>query len=292
VKGINIRKNMMKHIKSREDFLNEQLFGNMYGQIIDLLGGLSGEIKDPKPSVVNGEVKFTSSGDKGKNIQLLIDTMKKHGITNPYTQIAILGVIGKESGYVPKNEYSYSNTDNSRLRNLFGRRLKRFSDDELNKLKKDDVEFYDVIYGNKQDPKPNWNTGNDQPGDGFKYRGRGFNQITFKSLYEKYQKLFDKYGKLSKNVNIVSNPDQLNDPEVAAEAAVLYFLDAASNKAMGQKYGVSDINGFKDQRTAIKAMTNANAGWGKDIGGSRDLEKAEKYAANFKMDSSGSASLA
>lgn len=283
----------MRHLKNIDQFVNEHLFGNSYNKFLSLLGLTApGEIKEPKPSVVDGKVKFSEGGDKGKNIQILIETMKKHGITNPYTQIAILGVIGKECGYIPKNEYSYSGTSNERLRKLFGKRLERFNDTELDTLKRNDVEFYDVIYGSKQDPKPNWNTGNTQPGDGYKYRGRGFNGITFKSLYEKYQKLLDQHSKLSKKVNIVNNPDELNDPEVAAEVAILYFLDAANSKQMPMKYGVSDINGFKDQRTATKAMTNANAGWGKDIEGSESLARAEQNVTKFNIDTTGTASLA
>ena len=141
----------MKHIKPIEEFLNEQLFGNTYGQFLDLLGlGGPEDVKDPKPSIVDGSVKFSGSGDKGKNIQILIDTMKKHGITNPYTQIAILGVIGKESNYIPKIEKGYENTSPERIRKIFGSRVSDLSDDEINQIKKDDEKFFDLVYGHKK----------------------------------------------------------------------------------------------------------------------------------------------
>jgi hypothetical protein len=55
----------MKHIKPIKDFLNEQLFRNTYGQFLDLLGlGGPEDVKDPKPSIVGGSVKFSGSGDK------------------------------------------------------------------------------------------------------------------------------------------------------------------------------------------------------------------------------------
>lgn len=281
----------MKHIKSRDQFLNEQLFGNAGGKILDLLGLGSVDLQEPEESVVDGEIKFNESGDKGKNIQALIETMKRHQITNPYTQIAILGVIGKECGYIPKNEIGYGGTSNERIRKAFGERVSKLSDSELNSLKSNDVKFFDRVYGPDDPSGKGQKYGNTQPGDGYKYRGRGFNGITFKSIYKRMQELIDKNGKLEKKVDIVSNPDSLNDIDVAAEVAVLYFLDRASSKMMAQKYGVSDINGFKDQDTAIKAMTNANAGWGKDITGSEGLQKAQKLAANFKVDSSKTASL-
>jgi len=282
----------MKHIKSIEDFkkVNEQLFGNVYGQFLDMLG--LGELKTPGASVVNGEVKVNISGDKGKNIQTLIDTMKKHGITNPYTQIAILSVIGKECGYVPKNEIGYGSTSNDRIRKIFGSRVSGLSDADLNTLKSNDVNFFDRVYGSTDPTGTGQKYGNSSLGDGYKYRGRGFNGITFKSIYQGMQKLLDKNSKLGRSVDIVTNPESLNELDVAAEVAILYFLDRASNKIMAQKYGTQDINGFKDQSTANKAMANANAGWGKNIEGSDALANTEKYAANFTVDSSGTASVA
>jgi hypothetical protein len=73
--------------------------------------------------------------------------MKRQNITNPYTQIGILSVIGKESGFVPQSEISYGNTSNQRIREIFGIRVKQYSDDELDSLKKDDKKFFDVVYG-------------------------------------------------------------------------------------------------------------------------------------------------
>ena len=229
----------MKYIKSRQEFhsIQEQLFSGAYNQVLSLLG-IGDEIKDPGESPVSGEVSFNISGNVGKNIEVLVETMKKHGITNPYTQIAILGVIGKESGYVPKNEIGYGSTPNDRIRGVFGSRVKGLSDSELDALKKDDVKFFDRVYG-PDDPTGNSQKyGNSNPGDGFKYRGRGFNGITFKKGYEKMQKMLEKSGKLEKQVNIVNNPDSLNDIDVAAECAVLYFLDSASSPEMYNKYGV------------------------------------------------------
>jgi putative chitinase len=283
----------MKHIKSIEDFkmVNEQLFGNVYGKLVNMLG-LDGELKPPGDSVVNGEVKVNISGDKGKNIQTLIDTMKKHGITNPYTQIAILGVIGKETEYIPKNEIGYGSTSNDRIRKIFGSRVSGLSNADLDTLKRNDVNFFDRIYGSTDPTGAGQKYGNTTPGDGYKYRGRGFNGITFKSIYQGMQKLLDKNSKLDKSVNIVTNPESLNELDVAAEVAILYFLDRASNKIMAQKYGTQNINGFKDQSTANKAMAHANAGWGNNIEGSDALANTEKYAANFTVDSSGTASMA
>ncbi len=88
-----------------------------------------------------------SGGSKDENIRVLINAMQQAGITNPFSQVGILGVIGKECGFIPKDEYGYGNTSNERLRHLFGSRLDQFDEPELEALKKRDEEFYDYIYG-------------------------------------------------------------------------------------------------------------------------------------------------
>lgn len=59
--------------------------------------------------------------------------------------------------------------------------------------------------------------GHTQPGDGFKYRGGGFVQLTWKKNYEKYGKRI--------GVDLVAHPEKITDPEVAAEILVLFCID-------------------------------------------------------------------
>jgi predicted chitinase len=226
------------------------------------------------------------STDKKKNVEAIIEAMKRNGITNPMTQKAILGVIGKESGFVPQSEISYSKTDNSRIRKIFGKRVAGLNDAQLTELKKDDVKFFDKVYGKEAKEYLGFDTGNTEPGDGFKYRGRGFNGITFKSTYKKFQDILSKYSKMENVPDIMGEPESLNsDPNVAAEVAVLFFIDAAKSPKMKQKYGTNDINSFTDQKTALKAITNLNAGIGKDIESDylKSFELASKAAEEFDI---------
>ena len=183
-----------------------------------------------------------------KTIELIKQALSKQGITNKYLQVGIIAVVSTEGGFVPRSEMSYKNTNNKRLRILFGSRLPE-SEEQLTELKKDDVKFYDKIYGGKH--------GNNQVGDGFKYRGRGFNQITYKDLYKKYG---DAIG-----VDLVNNPDRLNEIEIAADALAVFFKDGLKIGFSGhaqKRFGISSVDDIKDLQTATKVAFSCNAGWG------------------------------
>lgn len=186
-------------------------------------------------------------------MQAAIDALRKNGITNLDVQSAVLAVIAKESGFVPKPEISYAGTSNARIRTIFQSRVKSLSEDQLTKLKADPIAFFDYIYGNRY--------GNTAKGDGYKYRGRGLNQITFKDNYKAIGSMI--------GVDLVNNPDKLNDPKIAAAAAAAYFvIFFKSGKTSGllkQKIGVNDISEIKDTNTAVKAAIQANAGWKTDF---------------------------
>ena len=185
-----------------------------------------------------------------QSVRLVEKSMDDYGITNPYTRIAILSVIAKESGFIPKSETPYGNTSNSRIRKIFGKRVKDLSDDELTQLKSDDKAFFDKVYGGRY---------HNAPDEGYKYRGRGFNQVTFKSAYEKYGRYIGK--------DLVSNPDMLNNPKIAAMVAVMFL-----KRRLDAKFG-SSLGDFTNQKDANTAVANANAGWGKERGLS-SLERA------------------
>jgi putative chitinase len=205
----------------------------------------------------SGDLVHTFSGQEARNIDLLVDAMNDFGITDPMAQIGILSVIGKESNYIPKSETSYSNTGISRIRSLFGKRVSNLSDDEINQLKKDDKKFYNLIYANT--------VGNGLDGtnddDGYKYRGRGFNQLTGEKNYEKYGNLIGK--------NLVGDPEQVNDPKTAAKVAIMFFTK-------GKKTGFPKFNTKKD---AAEYFADINAGGGV----SSHRANAVKYSDKFDI---------
>ena len=97
----------------------------------------------------------------------------------------------------------------------------------------------------------------------------------------------NKENKLGRTVDLINNPDQLNDVDVAAEAAILYFKSNVQSDAMQRKYGTKDINSFKDQDTALRAIVNIIAGLGNDFNGSDHLRSATKALIRITISPTG-----
>ena len=81
-------------------------------------------------------------------------------------------------------------------------------------------DIFDIVYGNR--------LGNTEPNDGSKYKGRGLLQITGKTNYKKVGDII--------GVDLVANPELVNDPKYAAAAAMAYL------SLPGKDYFSKDIN--------------------------------------------------
>ena len=206
----------------------------------------------------SGKIRHKYTGESGKNLDLLIHELEQAGITNPYTQLGILSVAAKESGFKMQPEISYKNTSNSSIRNIFGRRAARYTDSELSQLKSDESKFFDAMYGKNSGMK----LGNDEVGDGYKFRGRGFNQITGK---ENYRRIGSRIGQ-----NLVANPDLLLNPQIAAQAAIAFVTKGK---------GVDSFPNFKTPEEAAIYFADINSG-GSSV---KARNKSLKVLSNFQL---------
>jgi predicted chitinase len=194
------------------------------------------------------------------NLHLIVNELKNLGITNENDIAGILAVVSKETNFNPVREslnYS-SEKDTKRVRAIFGDRLDKYSDSYLFKV----IKSTNTLDGQKAFGEMIYNyTGNDlgnnQFGDGYKFRGGGFNQITGRYKYKKYGDLM--------GVDLINNPDLINDP-VNAIKIMKYFFDV-SNSAypnIATQYN-GKTNEFDDINDATGYYYHHNAGGGKSM---------------------------
>lgn len=94
------------------------------------------------------------------------------------------------------------------------------------------------------------NLGNDQPGDGWKFRGRGAKQTTGRFNYGEVMKVT--------GIDVISNPDLLADPDAGMQAACIFWQKKNCN-AFADKDDIVGLtkavnggtNGLEDRKKAL-----------------------------------------
>jgi predicted chitinase len=242
-------------------------------QAIEKEKTLRKEAAAPKPAPAPAPTKPTAEGPKGM-VGLIITAMNELGITNKFTKIALLANIQKESNFVPINE-NLNYTSVQRIQEVFPSAVKKsgYGPKELEKFLKNPQELAEFVYGKNSPRGPSM--GNKDDGDGYKYRGRGFIQITGKNNYDTFGKIIGE--------NLVQNPDKANDPYSAAKLAAAFII-----KGLGKK-----LNTFTTQQEANRAVTQTIGGAGLNLDkgiGAEILAKVDKYSKGFENVDLGSAS--
>jgi len=248
---------LLEEIKRTQELMSikEQSFAGLLGNLIGVmpdkntLDYLSNVEKSNKTT--SGKIKHNYSGKAGEMVNKTIQEMEKMGITNPNTQIGILSVIGKESGFTAVKEKGYCQTNDSRIVSVFGNRGKK-----CKSLKCDDKQFFECVYGKDSGVR----LGNTQPGDGWKYIGRGLNGITGRGNYKKYGQMI--------GVDLENNPELLEKPEIAAKAAIAFFLKGKDPKTLPN---------FTDKESAIKYFADVNAGKKSDFSRTAALNVSPRF---------------
>jgi predicted chitinase len=78
-----------------------------------------------------------------------------------------------------------------------------------------DKRYFQRMYDKKYDPAKAKILGNDRPGDGVRYRGRGYMQLTGRDNYRRVGRLL--------GVDLENNPELAARPDIAAQVALLYW---------------------------------------------------------------------
>ena len=171
----------------------------------------------------------------GSNMQLIEAALKRRGLSDPTYIKSVQANVMKESGGKPIAEnLKYGSTSNERIRKIFGSRAARYSDAQLDQIKKSEQMMGELMYGYETDIGRRM--GNTQPGDGFLYRGRGFIQLTGKNNYAAASG--DIYG----DDRLVKNPDLLLDPAIAAEVTAWYMQKGRASMAKALGMGTENLS--------------------------------------------------
>jgi len=151
-----------------------------------------------------------------KGIDALNQAMDAVSFKGKYGRASVLAIAMGESGCVPQSEGFFYKTAEV-LMTVFGSTFKNKPElaQKYAKWTGTRESFFDLVYAPENNGRQ---LGNTQPGDGGKFYGRGFIQLTGRANYARYARL--------SSVDILSQPDLLNnDYDASARVAVSYFKD-------------------------------------------------------------------
>ncbi|AKL13283.1 TPA: glycoside hydrolase family 19 protein [Kluyvera intermedia] len=166
----------------------------------------------------------------------IIKVMDEFGINTPLREAHFLAQIGAESNgwrsVVESLNYSVAGLL------IFGDRLTAAQREKLGRKPGElalsparQADIANIVYGGRY--------GNTQPGDGWKYRGRGLKQVTFRANY-------DACGK-ALGLDLVNNPD-------------LLLLDQNAARSAGWFWSVNNCNSFADKDDIVGLTKRINGG--------------------------------
>jgi putative chitinase len=175
--------------------------------------------------------------------------MSKFGINTPERLAHFLGQCHHESGGF---KFTTENTNYSDV-GLKKRFNKYFKDKDIYKYARNPEKIANLVYANRM------GNGNEASGDGFRFRGRGYIQLTGKNNYKAFDKFVDD--------DIVINPDLVATKYPLLTAA--WFWD------------VNDLNEICDKgvnKSTIFAVTK------KVNGGIKGLEERSVLTTRYKIE--------
>lgn len=176
---------------------------------------------------------------------LLFKRCIEAGIDSPAELANIMGNASVETdGFRTMHErLGYSSVDN--VIGAVKSAAVRYTRDEIQTAvdSHDPKEIAKVLYEGRAD------LGNNTPGDGYRFHGRGYFQYTGRDNYTTFG---NKFG-----VDLANNPDQAADPEMAAKLAIAYWKDKVPEKYREDaKHAGAIINGGPNGAEARVTQSN------------------------------------
>jgi putative chitinase len=170
-----------------------------------------------------------------KHYQSYVDTCQKYAINTTLRQAAFLANIMHETNLLRTFEENL----NYSAKGLLATFPKRVNQDTANELARKPEAIANYVYGYRH--------GNENEGDGWKYRGRGAFQVTFKSNYELIAKAL--------KIDCLDHPELLaSAPYALMSAGFFWHTHRLNNQAdMGDLLGITRIvnggyNGYEHRK--------------------------------------------
>jgi predicted chitinase len=208
------------------------------------------------------------------NLASIVESLKKRGITDDNYIKAVLGNVMKETGGKNISEdLDYSKTSNERIRQVFGSRAAGKTDEELNKIKSNPQSMGEFMYG--AGTAIGRGMGNTEAGDGWKYRGRGFIQLTGKSNYAAASQAI--FG----DDTLVKNPDAVLDPKIAAQVVAWYMEKSKNRMQASMGLGSGPLSQADANLLATSQVAGKDVRRGSDYLKNELLGKVSAHASNM-----------
>lgn len=219
-------------------------------------------ITDPNSLGSSGN---SAIANKKPNIRARLDkiivAMNEAGIKNHSEQAMLLAQLDHESaGFAKLSEGLYSADGVWKLRgstlSKYGVTLQSLYTEQSSKGK---IQMYEFMYLDKYRDK-GFKMGNISDGDGIKYKGRGYIQLTGKALYVEFSKLT--------KLDLTNSPELAEQEDTAIEIAIQYWISRGC-RTPAQKGDVETVtrkingglNGLDDRkRKYYDYLTDANNG--------------------------------
>ncbi|MCP1317841.1 glycoside hydrolase family 19 protein [Halomonas sp. 707B3] len=183
----------------------------------------------------------------------LMAAMAEAGITNPNEQAAFMGQMHHESAGFTQLEESFNYSSSSRIMDVSRNARNQGQEAVEAAMAQGPEAVAELMYGGRM--------GNTEPGDGHRYRGRGFTQLTGRDNYTAASEAL--------GIDLVNNPDMAADPEVAAKVATWYWQNRGGLSEAAQRGDTREVtrlingghNGLEDREAQTsRYLAAAQAG--------------------------------
>lgn len=224
----------------------------LWNGLTDKLAAARDKVVETIASVPGASSIMGKVGNPSENREAIINVMLEAGITDPKEQAAFMAQLDHESGGF-KHVRENLNYSAQGLLKVFSKYYK--SSALAQQEARNPEAIANRVYGGRM--------GNEQPGEGFKYRGRGFIQLTGKSNYVQASKAL--------GIDLVNNPDMAEDPATAAKIAVWFW----------KKSGAGDAARAGDLRASRRAVNGGYNGMS-DVQGKFNTYLSQALAGKFQ----------